>query len=81
MIPKKHVTHGLSYNRRPKLSVNKRVREDELPEVMYGHAILRFLHLVHNIHHRHPNKWILANKTGIEKAYLRLHTKASIATK
>jgi len=45
VIPKKRVTHDLSHNRREGQSVNQRVREEELPGVMFGHATLRFLHL------------------------------------
>ena len=81
VIPKKRVTHDLSFNKKDGKSVNQRVREDELPGVIYGHAMLRFLHLVHHLRWSHPNERILCNKIDIEKAYRRLHTQASIAAK
>jgi len=81
VIPKKRVIHDLSHNRREGQSVNQRVREEELPGVMFGHAILRFLHLVHHLRWHHPRDRILMNKIDVEKAYRRLHTKASFAVK
>ena len=48
-IPKKRVTHDLSFNKKSKKSVNQRVKEGEIPEVIYGHAMLRFLHLIHHL--------------------------------
>ena len=81
IIPKKRVTHDLSHNRREGQSVNQRVREEELPGVMFGHAILRFLHLVHHLRWHHPRNRILMNKIDVEKAYRRLHTKASVTVK
>jgi len=81
VIPKKRVTHDLSFNKRTGQSVNQRVREGELPGVMFGHAMRRYLHLIHHIRRNHPNKRILCNKVDVEKAYRRLHTKASTAVK
>jgi len=81
VIPKKRVTHDLSFNRREGQSVNQRVREEELPGVMFGHAMRRYLHLIHHIRRNHPDKRILCNKVDVEKAYRRLHTKATTAVK
>lgn len=81
VIPKKRVTHDLSHNRRKGKSVNQRVREDEVPEVMFGHAMLRFLHLIHHIRRHHPHQRILCNKIDVEKAYRRLHVQAKVAVK
>ncbi|KAL7525801.1 hypothetical protein ACHAXR_002849, partial [Thalassiosira sp. AJA248-18] len=81
VIPKKRVTHDLSFNRREGKSINQRVRDSELPGVIFGHAMLRFLHLIHHLRWNHPNERILCNKIDVEKAYRRLHTTASIATK
>jgi len=81
VIPKKRVTHDLSHNRRQGKSVNQRVREEEVPEVKFGHAMLRFLHLIHHIRRHHPNQRILCNKIDVEKAYRRLHVKAKVAVK
>ena len=81
VIPKKRVTHNLSFNRRKGQSVNQRVRKEELPGVMFGHLMRRFLHLIHHTLRNHPTKRILYNKIDVEKAYRRLHNKASIAIK
>ena len=81
IIPKKRVTHDLSFNRREGKSINQRVREGELPGVIFGHAMLRFLHLIHHLRWHHPNERILGNKIDVEKAYRRLHTSAAMATK
>jgi hypothetical protein len=69
VIPKKRVTHDLSFNRRKGKSVNQRVREEEIPGVMFGHSMRRYLHLIHHIRRNHPNKRILCNKVDVEKAY------------
>ena len=81
IIPKKRVTHDLSHNRASGESINQRVIEEELPEIIYGHSLLRFIHLIHFIRWLHPNERILCNKFDIEKAYRRLHVIARIALK
>jgi len=80
-IPKKRVTHDLSNRKKHGLSINQRVIDEELPACQYGHAILRFLHLVHHIRLQHPNQRILMCKSDIDKAYRRLHTTPRIAAK
>ena len=79
--PKKRVTHDLSNRKKHGLSINQRVREEDLPETTYGHALLRFLHLIHHIRSQHPNKRILMCKSDIDKAYRRLHTHPKISAK
>ena len=81
VIPKKRVTHDLSFNRKEGKSINQRVKDDELPDVIFGHAMLRFLHLIHHLRWHHPGERILCNKIDVEKAYRRLHTTAAMATK
>ena len=75
------MTYDLSYNRRESLSLNQRVQENEMPEVIFGLALLCFLYLIHRIRWSIPNKRILCNKIDVEKAYRRLNTQASIAVK
>ena len=81
VIPKKRATHDLSHNRTNEESVNQRVDMSEMPPAKYGHALSRFVHLIHHIRRRHPGKRILCNKFDVEKAYRRLHTRAKIAAK
>ena len=81
IIPKKRISHDLSSRRDTGRSINQRVQDDLLPSIQYGYALLRFLHLIHNIRWNNPNKPILMNKIDIEKAYRRFHTTAKIASK
>jgi len=80
-IPKKRVTHDLSHNKASGNSVNQRVDSSDLPTAIYGHAMRRVLHLIHHIRRHNPGKRILCNKFDIDKAYRRLHTRASTAAK
>ena len=41
IFPNKKVTHDLSFNIKKGKSVNQRVREDEVPKVIFGRSILR----------------------------------------
>eukprot|EP00956_Cyclotella_meneghiniana_P032130 scaffold86951_cov48-Cyclotella_meneghiniana.AAC.2 len=81
IIPKKRISHDLSNKRETGRSINQRVNEYLLPSVLYGYALLRFLHLIHNIRWNNPGKVILMNKIDIEKAYRRFHTTPKIASK
>ena len=80
-MPKKRVTHDLSNRKKLGLSINQRVDEEKVPETKYGHAILRFLHLIHHIRYQHPTSRILMAKSDFDKAYRRLHTHPRIAAK
>ena len=80
-IPKKRVTHDLSYNKERGLSINQRIIEEELPEVIFGWTLSRVLHEIHALRYRYPNKRILMSKVDIEKAYRRLHTSSEMAAK
>ncbi|KAL9186588.1 hypothetical protein ACHAXT_005826 [Thalassiosira profunda] len=80
-IPKRRVTHDLSNRKQFGLSINQRIDEDRIPETRYGHAMSRFIHLIHHIRYHHPDGRILMCKSDIEKAYRRLHTAPRIAAK
>ena len=80
-IPKKRVTHDLSNKKKQGLSINQRVDESLIPATIYGYAILRFLHLIHNIRFHNPSSRILMSKSDFDKAYRRLHTHPRIAVK
>ena len=81
IVPKKRITHDLSFNRREGKLINQRVRKEELPGVIFGHAMLQFPHLIHHLWWHHSNERILYNKIDVEKVYRRLHTSAAMATK
>ena len=69
VIPKKQVTHNLSYNITEGQSVNQRVRDEELPGVIFGHAMPRMLQMIHHLIWNHLKDRILCNKIDVEKAY------------
>lgn len=80
-IPKKRVCHDLSWEKSSGLAINQRVIEEEVPDVLFGYALKRVLHMVHHLRYHYPNRRILLNKVDIEKAYRRFHTKGSTAAK
>ncbi len=73
VIPKQRLTHDQGMKFDSGTSVNSRVREDEVPDVMYGHCLLRIIHLT--IHYRllYPNKRIYYGKVDSKSAYRRGH--------
>ena len=81
IIPKKRMSHDLSNRKNEGKSINQRVIEENLPSVLYGYSLLRYLHLIHHIRRNHPSEIILCNKIDIEKAYRRFHTTPKIAAK
>ena len=82
-VEKLRLTHDLSNNIRRalgiKLSVNDRVRADELTPCMYGWAFLRFIHAIVWLRLCHPELRILLTKTDWKAAYRRLHNHPRIA--
>lgn len=60
-------------------SCNKRTNIDLLPECEYGHALLRYLHGLHNLRQRHPLLRILQKKEDLDAAYRRIHAASSAA--
>ena len=81
VIPKKRLTHDLSDERKKGHSINQRVDLESLPECMYGHSLVRFLHLIHHIRFNNPNERILTNKIDIEAAYRRITTTPKTSAK
>jgi hypothetical protein len=78
-IKKRRTTHDCSFEGPSGNSCNTRVITDLLDDCHYGHALRRFLHGIHNIRRRHPNKTIWLNKTDMDAAYRRLHTNMTAA--
>ena len=46
---------------------------------MYGKALLRFIHGIHQIHFRHKNKIILVSKTDLDAAFRCIHANIAAA--
>lgn len=80
-VPKKRLTHNLSEDKKSGVSINQRVKKEDLPPTVYGYTMLRVLHLIHHIRFNFPEERILLKKVDIEAAYRRLHTIASVAAK
>ncbi|EED86556.1 predicted protein [Thalassiosira pseudonana CCMP1335] len=78
---KKRVTHDLSNNRTEGKSINQRVIEPLVPKVTFGYTLLRICHAIHHFRYQNPSSRILLNKVDIEKAYRRVHTSATMASK
>ena len=68
VVPKNRVTYDLSFNRKQGRLVNQHVREEEVPGVIFGHDMIRFLHLIHHTRRNHPQEQILCNKIDVETA-------------
>ena len=79
---KKRLTHNQSMKYQSGTSVNSRVIEEELQDVMYGHCLLRVVHHIVKLRLKHPNKRILIGKIDWKSAYRRghLHPETAIQT-
>ena len=73
-IPKKRVTHDASFPAPSGNSVNKRVIKSLLQDCIYGQALRRILHSLHNIRFHNPQSRIFMLKHDMDAAYRRLHT-------
>jgi hypothetical protein len=80
IVEKFRVTHDQSYNpvRQTQRSVNNRVLHHHLTPCMFGRALLRHVHQIVALRHRHPTEPILQTKVDVKSAYRRLHN--AIAT-
>jgi hypothetical protein len=81
LIPKQRLTHDQSFNVVPGTcrSVNDRICFDALTPCRYGHALLRFIHVIIALRSRHPHEHILLTKVDLKAAYRRLHYSAAMA--
>jgi hypothetical protein len=81
IIDKLRVTHDQSFNpvKGTRRSVNDRVDRALLTPCMFGRALLRHIHQIVALHHRHPTEIILQSKVDWESAYRRLHNAPSNA--
>ena len=78
-IIKRRVTHDCTFPGPSGLSCNLRINKDDIKECKYGHALLRFIHGIHHIRHRHPGVKIWLTKTDFDAAYRRIHTNMQAA--
>ena len=74
IIDKKRTTHNQSKTFKSSgTSVNSRVQEDKIQDCMYGSCLLRFIHAIVELRHRHPISKILLQKIDFKSPYRRLY--------
>jgi hypothetical protein len=78
-VPKFRLTHDQSFPGPSGLSVNLRVKKDQLPNIMYSHVLLRTIHYICSIRQRHPTTRIYICKVDLDAAYRRCHLSGSTA--
>jgi hypothetical protein len=67
---KKHwMTHDQTFPGPSSLSVNLRVKQEELPPIRYSYVLLRSIHYILSLRHRHPTTKIFICKFDIDAAY------------
>lgn len=79
IIEKMRLTHDQGMKFSSKTSVNSRVHEEEIQDPMYGHCLLRLIHLIVSFRKRNPTKRILIGKVDYKGAYRRGHLNWKIA--
>ena len=79
IIDKKRLTHDQGFKFSSGTSVNSRVKEEELQDVMYGHCLLRIIHTIVAFRLKHPNRRIFISKGDYKAAYRRGHLHWSVA--
>jgi hypothetical protein len=81
IVDKLRVTHDQSFNpvKGTRRSVNDRVNRELLTPCMFGRALLRHIHQVVALRHRHPDEIILQSKVDWKSAYRRLHNAPATA--
>jgi hypothetical protein len=81
IVDKLRVTHDQSFNpvKGTRRSVNDRVHRDRLTQCMFGRALLRHVHQIVALRHRHPAEIILQSKVDWKSAYRRLHNAPATA--
>ncbi len=78
-IPKFRMTHDQTFPGPSLLSVNLRVIQDNLPMCMYSYVLMRTLHYIVHLRHRHPTTKIFISKYDIDAAYRRCHLSGKTA--
>ena len=77
IIPKYRLTHDQSFPGPSGLSVNLRVKKDELPPVMYSFALLRVIHFIVHTSSLFPSTKIYLCKVDLDATYRRYHISSS----
>lgn len=72
-IQKRRTTHDLSRPMESGESFNSMVDDDLLDPCLFGFCLLRYLHHIHDMRIRNPNKCIFLSKIDLDAAFRRLH--------
>ena len=81
-IPKKRVTHDLSFpGEYTESSVNSRVIHGELEPCMFGFMLMRLAHYIVHLRRKHPDKRIWLRKEDFKSAFRRVHLSINTAWK
>ena len=82
VIPKKRLSHDQSFAYGSGTSVNSRIIEEELQDVMYGSCLSRVIHDIIMLRLKFPSTRILMSKIDYKGAYRRghLHASSSLVT-
>jgi hypothetical protein len=75
------MTHDQTFLGPSGLSVNLRVKLEELPNMTYSYILSRVIHYIVNLRLIHPDKKIFICKFDIDAAYRRCHLPGKTATK
>ena len=78
-ILKERVTHDCTFPGPSGLSANIRVPDELLDPCIYGFALKRLSHEVHQMRYRHKAARIISTKTDMDAAYRRVHTSIKCA--
>jgi hypothetical protein len=76
VVMKDRLTHDQSFSYWSGLTVNSRVRREELTNLVYGKALPRFFHYIVDVRLRHPLVSIYLSKSDYKAAYRRVHYQA-----
>ena len=76
---KRRTTHDASFPPPSNQSLNDRLIQEALDKCVYGHYLLRLLHVIQKMRYTHPKVRILISKLDLDAAYRRLHMLAKMA--
>jgi hypothetical protein len=73
------MTHDQSFPGPSGLSVNLRLKKEDLPPIMYSWVLLRTIHYICTLRSHHPNTKIFIYKVDLDAAYHRCHLSCETA--
>jgi hypothetical protein len=80
IIPKYRMMHDQTFPGPSGLSVNLRVKKDQLPPILYSYALCRMIHYIVHLRQRRPTPKIFICKVDIDAAFRHCTLAANTAT-